>query len=281
MWIYTTLGFFSIVDRPLTRRKRRDPSKLQVRARVQEDLVRLNERLAKKAAAEIISTPKADYPFRMMVDRKALQKVIGRLVAELDYDNFKDRVADLYPKERERHRALGLTWEVAQEWGVRQRNQFELTPERIDDLLAFRKFFDKPNFRAVVPRKGYAEEVVEFFRLIRMPWWFREGAYDKQRAQDCLEHPEKLATASIEDVRNALVFCSRGEHWCDGFWGEAFTDYWPQALLTRLADIRKGVPKTKLPKKYVERNRKKRPGPEVIRMKFEMEPGFRLPKVED
>lgn len=293
MWLYTSIGFFSVIDRPLTRKGRKDATKLQVRARVRADLERLNERLANlNAEGRIVLTPDADYPCRMLVDRKAFQKVIAQLVSEIDYADFKSHVHDQFPHEPQRQRALDLAWEGAKRWGDFETERTALTPARIDELLAFQKVFANRDYRPVVRESGavdldedtfavrptqVTQEVENFFAVISQPWW-QAGGYGNDR--EILENPKRLAVATLEEVRSALLFCQRGQHFNDGFWDEVFERHWPQALLARLADIRRGISKTKLPQEYVKQNSRKRPEPKVVTMTFVGSPSFTPPKLK-
>jgi hypothetical protein len=84
MWLFTQFGFYSIV---------RKKDGIHVRGRVRKDLENL-----KNAAAlqqEIVKWDGADYRYRMLVDDRALRKIMTVLADELDYDNFKNRVTTL------------------------------------------------------------------------------------------------------------------------------------------------------------------------------------------
>lgn len=92
MWIMTERGFYSVVAH------RENPRQVLVRARVREDLERLLEMMEAPAfpvvnQLEIQSTPAADYPYRVYMPRLIWEEMAVRLAAEIDYPNFKDRVA--------------------------------------------------------------------------------------------------------------------------------------------------------------------------------------------
>lgn len=66
MWIFSRLGFYSVNQSTY------EPGKLQIRAREREHLQRLIKQLFEVDSAldvepQIIETPKADYPYRIMV----------------------------------------------------------------------------------------------------------------------------------------------------------------------------------------------------------------------
>ncbi len=77
MWIFTSLGFISIV------RHTDKPGILIVRSRFKGHI----EKIFPKALVE--EDANRDYRFRVQLPIKEVAKVISRLVAEICYDNFK------------------------------------------------------------------------------------------------------------------------------------------------------------------------------------------------
>ncbi len=94
MWIFTAIGFFSVVAH------RDSPESLLVRARVAADLDALRTRYLPDLSATVAS-PEADYPFRATVSRKAFGQALVWLATAIDYDNFKHRIAEIQGAERE------------------------------------------------------------------------------------------------------------------------------------------------------------------------------------
>ena len=97
MWLFTKPGFFSAVcarqgdgshGQPV------DPDRMMVRARVRSHLDALKERFPDLLAdCEIIEFAGTDYAFRIFVDKSVWSQVLVGLNEEMDYDNFKSRVA--------------------------------------------------------------------------------------------------------------------------------------------------------------------------------------------
>lgn len=87
MWIITKIGFFSVVQKPWDAAK----DTLTIRARVRADLERLNAYLPDMS--DIIDRQDSDYRFRTVADRRAVSEAMAKLVADVDYDNFKNEVA--------------------------------------------------------------------------------------------------------------------------------------------------------------------------------------------
>ncbi len=81
MWVFTTSGFVSAVYKD---------GALQVRARDRRSLTPL----AKQTGAEIITTPLADYPYRIAITNEQFSTWVMQQAMSVDYKNFKSEVAD-------------------------------------------------------------------------------------------------------------------------------------------------------------------------------------------
>jgi hypothetical protein len=81
MWVFTTTGFVSAVYKD---------GALQVRARDRRSLTPL----AKQTGAEIITTPLADYPYRIAITNEQFAGWVNQQALSIDYKNFKSEVAD-------------------------------------------------------------------------------------------------------------------------------------------------------------------------------------------
>jgi len=88
MWLITTTGFYSVVQKPWDRAT----DTLTVRARARADLDALRE-AGLPELGEIKDDPKADYRFRAQAPRAAVARVVEAQVKAIDYDNFKSAVA--------------------------------------------------------------------------------------------------------------------------------------------------------------------------------------------
>lgn len=105
MWIFTELGFLSIV------RDNFRPGHLLVRARQRDDAVKIADVCSAIASRKIVilETPERDYRFRMSVPIGVISEVIAVLVEGIDYANFKDRVHEIDP-DPERSIAYTRVW---------------------------------------------------------------------------------------------------------------------------------------------------------------------------
>jgi hypothetical protein len=91
MWIFTTFGFFSVVQKKPT------DEFLTVRARDPKDLDRLRERIPELGPTKLTGS---DYACRAQVRRGAFAAGLAKIVHEIDYPNFKDTVEKEMGKER-------------------------------------------------------------------------------------------------------------------------------------------------------------------------------------
>ncbi len=80
MWLFTNTGFVSAVS---------NGTDLMLRARDKQSLVLI----AESAKTKIISTPKNDYPYRIIVSHEFFAKWVAQMAHEITYNNFKSEVA--------------------------------------------------------------------------------------------------------------------------------------------------------------------------------------------
>lgn len=96
MWLITTTGFYSIVQKPWDRAA----DTLTVRARAKGDLDALRE-AGLPELGEVKEDPNADYRFRAQAPRAAVARVVEAQVEAIDYDNFKSAVGKRQGRHRE------------------------------------------------------------------------------------------------------------------------------------------------------------------------------------
>jgi hypothetical protein len=107
---FTRYGFLSIAcaqrqDGSL------DPDTLMVRPRSKDHLRRLHERLPSLASYPILATPKADYPYRIIVPKPLWATSLSELAIEQSWSNFKNEVAAFQGEGGEEYsRALHDVW---------------------------------------------------------------------------------------------------------------------------------------------------------------------------
>ena len=89
MWVITSLGFFSIVCKPGDAKA----GTLTIRARVKADLEALRKQ-ALPTLGPISENMGSDYRFRAKAKREDVVKALTKIVEQIDYENFKDKVAE-------------------------------------------------------------------------------------------------------------------------------------------------------------------------------------------
>lgn len=118
MWIATTIGFYSIVQKG--HHDDPDGKKLFViRARTKDDLQRLVDLIQPKLKLYVGDTPvrikiheyeKSDYQFRIYLDTKEdLATTLATLAEKVTYPNFKDEIAEI-PHQQDKAPAYANLW---------------------------------------------------------------------------------------------------------------------------------------------------------------------------
>jgi len=92
MWLITTTGFFSVVQKS-------GDTDLTIRSRVRADLEQLKERYL-PGMGEIRDREGTDYRFRASVSHEELAAVVSKMVADINYANFKDEVKRVQGAQR-------------------------------------------------------------------------------------------------------------------------------------------------------------------------------------
>jgi 8-oxo-dGTP pyrophosphatase MutT (NUDIX family) len=85
MWLFTPIGFFSIVQKPLS-------NSLTIRARVRDDLETLRATYLPDLS-ETVENAGTDYPYRATATHAAFSDALSRIAKNINYANFKDEVA--------------------------------------------------------------------------------------------------------------------------------------------------------------------------------------------
>jgi hypothetical protein len=94
MWLFTTFGFFSAVQKP-------GDDFLTIRGRSAKDLERLREGYLPKLGPTIMGGG-TDYPCRARASHEDLAGAIGAIVRDVTYSNFKGAVGNEMGSRRSR-----------------------------------------------------------------------------------------------------------------------------------------------------------------------------------
>jgi 8-oxo-dGTP pyrophosphatase MutT (NUDIX family) len=100
MWLFTTFGFFSAVQKPGT-------DFITIRARVRNDLDALREKYLPELSPTI-GKAGTDYPWRATVAHAKFAEALAKIALDIHYGNFKDAVAKMQGSARA-HR-YGKVW---------------------------------------------------------------------------------------------------------------------------------------------------------------------------
>lgn len=92
MWIFSSAGLFSVVQADVA-------DDVVIRARFRDDLDRLRTQYL-PTLGRTRSTPRRDYPYRAFVSKEQFGAALKRMAADIDYRNFKNRIADEFGEER-------------------------------------------------------------------------------------------------------------------------------------------------------------------------------------
>jgi hypothetical protein len=100
MWLFTIYGFYSVSVEGKT---------TSLRARLRKHLLALQERFPGLQKAEIITLPRRDYRYRIIVKNGVWAKVARALVREQTWSNFKTKAHEVNGNDEYVH-ALHAVW---------------------------------------------------------------------------------------------------------------------------------------------------------------------------
>jgi len=118
LWIFTTRGFFSIVEH------KKDPNRVVIRARIRKDIDNIKmlfEELGLRVS-DVVENVSFDYRYRVFASRPDWASVITQLITDMGYTNFKNAVHEAdSPKVRDkRHEAYLNIWAIMHELQFRE-----------------------------------------------------------------------------------------------------------------------------------------------------------------
>jgi len=92
---------------------------IQIRARAEKDLQALKAAYPHLDRSPIIETPQADYRWRLVVQRWKWETVAAKLTADIDYSNFKGKIATI-ESQRDKSGMLHDIWALHNEYQERR-----------------------------------------------------------------------------------------------------------------------------------------------------------------
>ncbi len=84
------------------------------------------------------------------------------------------------------------------------------------------------------PYPQYPADVLAFFETLGSDSWWFDRNYRMEELQSAIENDGYIARASLAEVRSLLTYCTRGEKFCDGFWGGVLETGRVRLILARL-----------------------------------------------
>lgn len=102
MWLITPCGFYSIVAKPGDQRD----GTLTIRSRIRSDLEALRKHVP--SLGPIAESKQTDYRYRAKAKAKDIAIGFGSMIENIDYSNFKDKVAE--KQEDFRASVYGQVW---------------------------------------------------------------------------------------------------------------------------------------------------------------------------
>lgn len=123
------------------------------------------------------------------------------------------------------------------------------TENEIKELLAFLPQLKDKNFSPIKCWKGgkqadgttqlgypeYNEITLKFIDAISQPCW--SYPYDPVVAGQMIDNASAISTATMDQIKEMLTFCARGERFCEGHWGEVIENGTIESLLERLSQL--------------------------------------------
>lgn len=143
MWLYTELGFYSIVDKGV--------GEMHIRSRQRGDLERLvslfdlEGRVAGAVSPPILATERGDYPWRLVVGPELCAAIVTLLATRVRYSNFKDRIKETMPERVPHHMRIWSENVEAYEGFARwqRRQSAPARPTKVKLTKAERKLLDE------------------------------------------------------------------------------------------------------------------------------------------
>ncbi|VGO11826.1 hypothetical protein PDESU_00373 [Pontiella desulfatans] len=124
------------------------------------------------------------------------------------------------------------------------------TIEEINELVGFLPRLQEKDFNPIKQWLGgkqpdgthqigypdYHEITEEFFHIASKECWMYP--YDPELAGNMINDHAKIKEANMDQIKEMLTFCVRGEHFCDGHWGAMIEDGSIGRLLIRLTELK-------------------------------------------
>lgn len=161
MWLFTQHGFISAVE---WQKKDEHEGMIVLRAREQGDLDRVRKFMP-EMTTPVVVTPSSDYRFRVWIEAEAFGRGLARLAEDIDYGNFKSRVADRLGHRRSN--PLHDIWTIMGRlqkggpYGMRNRSTKRWWRDTEADVAAQGNLWDGSHYELVPSGDGDGLEAIE------------------------------------------------------------------------------------------------------------------------
>jgi ADP-ribose pyrophosphatase YjhB (NUDIX family) len=137
MWIMTTIGFFSIVQKP----EDKYDDTLTIRSWVKSDLIALRDQYLHNLGPIVVHSG-TDYQYRARAPRTDVSAALEKLTQAIDYDNFKNAVA--IHQDYSRASLYGKVWSIL----------YNLSEKKGEPLMSNLKLASNPEILQEVMKKS-------------------------------------------------------------------------------------------------------------------------------
>lgn len=94
----------------------------------------------------------------------------------------------------------------------------------------------KENDHLFLPHAEYEDVVIKFFETLARECWVDYG-YSAKNVDKIIQDPQRVARATLEEIKAMLTWCMRGERFCDGHWGDVIEKGFIRNILLRLREL--------------------------------------------
>jgi hypothetical protein len=85
------------------------------------------------------------------------------------------------------------------------------------------------------------QQAGELYLWFSQPWWI-DYDYDPVVVVEMVSSRERIAQATLSEIKGMLTYCVRGERFCEGHYDSLVERGIVEAILQRLAELRDSVP---------------------------------------
>lgn len=89
----------------------------------------------------------------------------------------------------------------------------------------------------VMPWPEYDKAVYNFFRVASKECW-SDRDYASKKIAEVIRDPQRVASATLQEIKAMLTWSVRGERFCEGHWASIINNGIIRNLLLRLRDLR-------------------------------------------